>query len=68
MAIAQVLERHNCLIVTDDIYEKIVYDGFDHPKPCHTGAIVAGQDRYRKRSIKELCHDRLAYRLRARSG
>jgi aspartate aminotransferase len=28
IAIAQVLEKHNCLIVTDDIYEKIVYDGF----------------------------------------
>jgi aspartate aminotransferase len=28
MAIAQVLEKHNCLIVTDDIYDKIVYDGF----------------------------------------
>ena len=27
-AIAQVLEKHNCLIVTDDIYDKIVYDGF----------------------------------------
>lgn len=29
MAIAQVLEKHGCLIVTDDIYEKIVYDGFN---------------------------------------
>jgi aspartate aminotransferase len=28
MAIAEVLKRHNCLIVTDDIYDKIVYDGF----------------------------------------
>ena len=28
IAIAQVLEKHNCLIVTDDIYEKIIYDGF----------------------------------------
>ena len=28
MAIAEVLERHNCLIVTDDIYDKIVYDGY----------------------------------------
>jgi aspartate aminotransferase len=28
MAIAEVLGRHNCLIVTDDIYDKIVYDGF----------------------------------------
>jgi aspartate aminotransferase len=27
-AIAHVLEGHNCLIVTDDIYDKIVYDGF----------------------------------------
>src|SRR5918993_225791 len=27
-AIAGVLEKHNCLIVTDDIYDKIVYDGF----------------------------------------
>ena len=27
VAIAQVLGRHNCLIITDDIYEKIVYDG-----------------------------------------
>ena len=29
LAIAQVLEKHSCLIVTDDIYEKIVYDGFN---------------------------------------
>jgi aspartate aminotransferase len=29
MAIAQVLEKHTCIIVTDDIYEKIVYDGFN---------------------------------------
>jgi aspartate aminotransferase len=29
MAIAQVLEKHTCFIVTDDIYEKIVYDGFN---------------------------------------
>lgn len=28
LAIAQVLEKYNCLIITDDIYEKIVYDGF----------------------------------------
>ncbi len=27
-AIAQVLEKHDCLIFADDIYEKIVYDGF----------------------------------------
>jgi aspartate aminotransferase len=27
-AIARVLEKHNCLVVADDIYEKIVYDDF----------------------------------------
>jgi aspartate aminotransferase len=27
-AIAGVLEKHDCLVMADDIYEKIVYDGF----------------------------------------
>ncbi|HWP60560.1 MAG TPA: pyridoxal phosphate-dependent aminotransferase [Candidatus Acidoferrales bacterium] len=26
--LARVLERHDCLLISDDIYEKIVYDGF----------------------------------------
>jgi aspartate aminotransferase len=29
LAIAAVLEQHDCLILADDIYEKIVYDGFE---------------------------------------
>lgn len=29
LAIAAVLEKHDCLILADDIYEKIVYDGFE---------------------------------------
>jgi aspartate aminotransferase len=28
LSIARVLQKHHCLIVSDDIYEKIVYDGF----------------------------------------
>ena len=28
LALARVLETHGCLILVDDIYEKIVYDGF----------------------------------------
>src|SRR5256885_1084982 len=28
LAIARVLEEHDCLIVSDDIYEKIIYDNF----------------------------------------
>jgi len=27
-ALARVLESHECLIISDDVYEKIVYDGF----------------------------------------
>jgi aspartate aminotransferase len=29
LAIAAALEKHDCLILADDIYEKIVYDGFE---------------------------------------
>jgi aspartate aminotransferase len=28
-ALAAILEKHDCLILADDIYEKIVYDGFE---------------------------------------
>jgi aspartate aminotransferase len=28
LAIGRVLEQHDCLVLADDIYEKIVYDGF----------------------------------------
>jgi len=28
LALARVVEKHDCLLVTDDIYEKIVYDNF----------------------------------------
>jgi aspartate aminotransferase len=28
-ALGRVLEKHSCLIISDDIYEKIVYDGFE---------------------------------------
>ena len=29
LAIAGILETHDCLILADDIYEKIIYDGFE---------------------------------------
>ncbi|HXG53095.1 MAG TPA: pyridoxal phosphate-dependent aminotransferase [candidate division Zixibacteria bacterium] len=28
LALGAILERHGCLVITDDIYEKIVYEGF----------------------------------------
>jgi aspartate aminotransferase len=29
LAIAAILQKHHCLILTDDIYDKIIYDGFE---------------------------------------
>jgi aspartate aminotransferase len=36
LAIGRVLEQHDCLIISDDIYEKIIYDG----APFHTIAAL----------------------------
>jgi aspartate aminotransferase len=45
LAIGRVLEGHSCLLVADDIYEKIVYDGFK----VHN--IVALNPRLRDRTV-----------------
>src|SRR5258706_6899997 len=44
-ALSRVLEAHDCLIVSDDIYEKIVYDGFQFH------SIAAVNPRLRERTI-----------------
>ena len=44
-ALARVLERHDCLILSDDIYEKIVYDGF------RFHSILAIEPKLRERTI-----------------
>ncbi|MBI2540002.1 MAG: pyridoxal phosphate-dependent aminotransferase [Deltaproteobacteria bacterium] len=44
-ALARVLERHDCLILSDDIYEKIVYDGF------RFHSILAIEPKLRERAI-----------------
>jgi aspartate aminotransferase len=43
--LARVLERHDCLILSDDIYEKIVYDGF------RFHSILAIEPKLRERTI-----------------
>jgi aspartate aminotransferase len=45
VAIARVLEKHSCLVIADDIYEKIVYDNF------HVQNIVALSPALRDRAI-----------------
>jgi aspartate aminotransferase len=45
LAISRILEKHDCLILADDIYEKIVYDNFQFHN------IVALNSRLRERTI-----------------
>jgi len=45
LAITRILEKHDCLILSDDIYEKIVYDNFQFHN------IVALNPRLRERTI-----------------
>jgi len=44
-ALSRVLERHECLIISDDVYEKIIYDDF------RFYSIVALNPRLRERTI-----------------
>lgn len=44
-ALSRVLERHECLIISDDVYEKIVYDDF------RFHSIVALSPRLRERTV-----------------
>jgi aspartate aminotransferase len=42
-ALSRVLEQHDCLIISDDIYEKVVYDGFQF----HSIAAISPKLRHR---------------------
>lgn len=42
-ALSRVLEEHDCLIISDDIYEKVVYDGFQF----HNIAAISPKLRHR---------------------
>jgi aspartate aminotransferase len=64
-ALAEVLVRHpDVWVLTDDIYEKLTYDGFEFA----TIARSAGPDADRERLQQGLCDDRLAHRLLRRPG
>ena len=63
--LTDVLMRHpHVWVMTDDMYEHLVFDGFDL---LHAGRGRARTDRphpHRERGLQGLCHDRLADRLR----
>ena len=61
-----VLEKHDCLIFADDIYEKIVYDGFEVHNIVTLCPGAARARGHHQRRVEDLRHDRLAHRLRAR--
>ena len=66
LAIAGVLEKHDCLILADDIYEKIIYDGFEVHNIVTLCPGAQGAHAHRQRRVQDLRHDRLAHRLRPR--
>ena len=64
LAIGKVLEKHQCLIFADDIYEKIVYDGFAVHNIVALCPESARAHDHHQRRVENLRHDRLAHRLR----
>ncbi len=68
-ALTDVLMKHpNVWIFTDDIYEKLVYDGFKIATILEVEPRPARPHRHHERLLQGLCHDRLAHRLRRRAG
>ncbi len=63
-ALTDVLVKHeNVWVLTDDMYEHIVYDGFQFATPAAGGAGAEGAHADAERRLQGLCHDRLAHRL-----
>ncbi len=63
-ALAEVLMKHaHVWMLTDDIYEQLVYDGFVFATLAAGRAGPAGADADAQRRVEILWHDRLAHRL-----
>ncbi len=66
-AIAAVMRKHpHVWILSDDMYEHLVFDGFQHATLRSRGAGPEGPDADRVGRFEDLCHDRLACRFRRR--
>ena len=67
--ICAVLMKHpHVWVLSDDIYEHIVYDGFRFASPGQVEPRADGPLAYRQRCLQGLLHDRLAPRLRRGPG
>ncbi len=68
-ALTDVILRHpDVWVLTDDIYEHLVYGGFEFCTPAAGRARPDGPHADHERRVEELRHDGLAHRLRGRAG
>ena len=65
MAVAEFAQDHDLLVFTDEMYEKILYDGHRHVSIATLPGMADRTLTFNGLS-KGLCHDRLAARLRGR--
>ena len=67
--ICDVLLRHpDVWVFTDDIYEKLAYDGFKPATIVEVEPKLRDRTHHHERLLQGLCDDRLAHRLRRRAG
>ena len=61
--IAELCVKHDIIIISDDIYRKIIFDGLEFLQCCHDLARGRPKNLHRGWVFKNLFHDRLAYRV-----
>ena len=62
-ALGRIILEKDLTVVSDDIYDKIIFDGRSFVKPGHAGEGLQGPNPHRQRRIQDLRHDRLANRI-----
>ena len=66
--VTDVLVKHpHVWVMTDDMYEHLVYDDFEFFTPARDRAAALRAHAHRQRRVQGLLHDRLAHRLRRRA-
>ena len=67
--VTDVLVKHpHVHVMTDDMYEHLVYDDFKFFSPARGRAAALRSHAHRERHVEGLLHDRLAHRLCRRTG
>ena len=67
-AIAAVMRKHpHVWILSDDMYEHLVFGGFEHATMAQVAPDLKDRIADGVRRVEDLCDDRLAHRLRRRA-